>query len=509
MNHLVLSLIILLTATSLASNTWSSTGAMTIPRSGHRAVLLPDGKVLAIGGSTVEFNYYFDEFLQDWVYESTPAIVASCELYDPATGQWTATGFMNEARTEFTATTLPNGKVLVTGGANDTYGSLASSELYDPNTGTWSTLSWMTGLNRNQHTATLMNSGKVLICGGGIWEADLFDPATNLWSASGSISASYYDHSSTLLADGRVLAAGGTGRADNSCRIYDPTDGSWTLTGPLSGYRTGHCASRLNDGRVIVVGGRRSNGTGTATTEIYNPVVGSWSAGPDFPSTANSYPEATPLANGKILVTDHYYGSYLFDPTSNSWSARQDYVTPLSRENHAAVLLASGKVLICGGGYPEYEISNTEIFDPGTISLSAYQQAASLAGLTGNDALPGAIPFHDGIPNLLKFSFGLNLSGPDVRRMPSGGTVGLPAAYLHDNGGTVFRVEFLRRKNSGLTYTPKKSTTLVNGSFIPLTGTPVVSNVGDGSIWERVTVDEPYDPATTPKLFTVVEVTNP
>jgi hypothetical protein len=92
--------------------------------------------------------------------------------------------------------------------------------------------------------------------------------------------------------------------------------------------------------------------------------------------------------------------------------------------------------------------------------------------------------------------------------MTPGGIVGLPTAYFHeDSGTTVFRVEYLRRKNSGLTYTPKKSTILAGASFTPLTGTPVVSDVEGFPDWQRVIVDETFDPIASPKLFVVVEVT--
>ncbi len=132
-------------------------------------------------------------------------------------------------------------------------------------------------------------------------------------------------------------------------------------------------------------------------------------------------------------------------------------------------------------------------------------------GTTENvgDAANGAIPHYDGVPNLLKFAFGLNPTGPDVRRMVPGGTVGLPTGYLHQNGGTVWRVEYLRRKNSGLTYTPKKSTGLASSSFVPIVGTQIITEVPGFIEWERVIVDEPYDSGTTPKLFTVVEVVTP
>jgi hypothetical protein len=158
---------------------------------------------------------------------------------------------------------------------------------------------------------------------------------------------------------------------------------------------------------------------------------------------------------------------------------------------------ASGYTVPTWYGYPSQML-------PGGNNFANW---AAVGGLIGNNALPGAIPHGDGVPNLLKFAFGLNPSGPDARRMVPGDTVGLPTAYLHQNGGTVWRVEYLRRKNSGLTYTPKKSTTLGNGSLIPLTGTQVVSEIVGFPDWQRVIVDEPYNPATTPRMFTTVEVT--
>src|SRR5262249_23838267 len=109
-----------------ATKKWSATGTMSISREDHSTVLLANGQVLVIGGTTVDFN---------------GVTVASAELYNPVTGTWTATGNMLQGRERFTATLLQNGQVLVAGG--DYYdgvnaGFLTECELYDPTLGTWS-----------------------------------------------------------------------------------------------------------------------------------------------------------------------------------------------------------------------------------------------------------------------------------------------------------------------------------------------------------------------------------
>jgi len=124
---------------------FEETGSLATARYFHTATLLPNGKVLVAGGA---IGY-------------TP--LASAELYDPATGTWTATESLHTARFFHTATLLPNGKVLVAGGAGNGY--LASAELYDPATETW-TATGSLHTARDLHTATLLPNGKVLVAGG-------------------------------------------------------------------------------------------------------------------------------------------------------------------------------------------------------------------------------------------------------------------------------------------------------------------------------------------------------
>src|SRR5689334_17614778 len=123
------------------------------------------------------------------------------------------TGSLSTARTAYTATLLQNGKVLVAGG-QDAGGVLASAELYDPATGSWSaTGSLHTG--RKWHTATLLPNGKVLIAAGfdnnanfnGLVSAELYDPTTGQWTLTGNLSGGRYSHTATLLSNGKVLVA--------------------------------------------------------------------------------------------------------------------------------------------------------------------------------------------------------------------------------------------------------------------------------------------------------------
>ncbi|MGL4402057.1 MAG: choice-of-anchor D domain-containing protein, partial [Luteolibacter sp.] len=148
------------------------------------------------------------------------------------------------------------------------------------------------------------------------------------------------------------------------------------------------------------------------------------------------------------------------------------------------------------------ELSGT----PTTARDLFYSTIASNSDLTGNDTLPSAIPFNDGLENLLKYAFNMNLSGPDTRSLtPGTGTAGLPYVGLTGSGASrMLRVEFLRRKGSGVIYTPTKSSTLAPGSFVTMTGTPVVTSI-DAS-WERVVVEASANPGAWPKSFALVEV---
>ena len=310
----------------------------------------------------------------------TTQYLHTAELYDPATGNWTPTGSLFYGRLFLSATTLPNGRVLVAGGGFD------SVELYNRSVGQWyATGKLHTRVTNN--TATLLADGKVLVAAGldiGAppseffrRSAELYDPSTQVWTFTGDLNIARFNHTATLLPDGKVLAVGGAagGLPDPgpTAELFDPVTLRWTLTGSLSSGRSGHTATLLPNGSVLVAGG-----SGRDNCELYNPSVGQWSATGGL-NEARSFSTTTRLPDGKVLILGgmNQDGSVLgstelYDPVSQVWTTTANLDMPLIY--HTATLLPTGKVLVAGGSNSEHidgASSGAKLYDPATESWTS------------------------------------------------------------------------------------------------------------------------------------------
>lgn len=276
-----------------------------VAREFHTATLLKNGKVLIAGGSQ-----------GSWVIPTPTA-----DLYDPASRSFASTGAMAFGRSQHTATLLPDGRVLLTGGSTPTDGYIstptASTEIYDPAAGSFAAAANMSTA-RGGHTATMLPSGKVLITGGhdgatALASAELYDPATNEFSPTGSMSVPRNGHTATLLPNGRVLVAGGISSATPfpgvlpfvaslaSAEVYDPATGTFSPTGPMTTGRVAHTATLFLNGEILITGGSSGGYAALSAAELYNPDEGTFRH-TDAMNELRFWHAATALSDGAVLI---------------------------------------------------------------------------------------------------------------------------------------------------------------------------------------------------------------
>jgi hypothetical protein len=318
----------------------------------------------------------------------SPSAGPSPSVVAPRAASWTATGSMITAGWGYTATLLPDGKVLVAGGNG---GNGTSAELYDPGTGSWTATGRMV-TPRSQQLATLLPDGKVLVAGGFglssmLTSAELYDPTTGSWTAIGSMALGHIGvvDTATLLRDGRVLVAGGQtsgipGSSEamaSAAELYDPGSRAWTTTGSMIAIRADHTATLLPDGKVLVAGGGSGRclrgacglAVGPTSAELYDPGSGTWTV--TMPMVAQDGGTATLLRDGRVLVAGRLeaggVSAELFDPGTASWSASGDSKVTMSVAT--ATPLSDGRVLLTGfapGCYSCKAVSVVVLYDPGS-----------------------------------------------------------------------------------------------------------------------------------------------
>lgn len=339
----------------------------------------------------------------------------------PAPAAWSVTGSQQTARYMHTATLLLSGKVLVIGGislrgdgqtAPAAPNNLSSVEQYDPATKAWSAVAPL-ATSRYGHTATVLANGKVLVAGGqnpagATASVELYDPATNTWTAGPSLATTRINHTATLLPNGKVLVAGGRddfNHLSNGAEIYDAATNTWVVVGSMAAARYSHSATLLPNGKVLFVGGNGINST-LPGPEIYNPTTDTWTAAA-MPTAAVGEGTATLLANGKVLFVRGYTSTQnaeLYDPASNTWTLAGTLST--SHAIHTTTLLPNGTVLLVGGGTVSvhsattYATDVTELYDPATNtwSVSAPLVVGPRLGHTATMLGTGAVLITGGTP---------------------------------------------------------------------------------------------------------------
>ena len=336
---------------------WSKARPLQALRGSTSAVTLRGGRVLVVGGGV----------------GSVP--LAASEVFDPRSGTWTGWGRLDQPRRGHRAVALKDGSVLVAGGI--ARGRLLSSaEVHGPSSRSgWRTARRMTE-PRLGHTMTVLSTGDVLVTGGtgtsGVPSrgsqtvrptatAELFHPGTGRWTKVGSMRIPRFEHTASLLPDGRVLIAGGIGMRRGtvvpvaSAEVFDPVTRAFGQTGNMATARADHAAVTLEDGRVLVVGG--DNGSAAlATAEIFDPARGRWSRATPLARPRRGL-AATLLEDGTVLVTGgeslvegtrtSLSAAERYDPQGDDWASAGSMSCP--RSEHGAALLSDGSVIVAGG----------------------------------------------------------------------------------------------------------------------------------------------------------------
>ena len=281
--------------------------------------------------------------------------VAYPAILDP---RWTTTGSMGTARQEHTALLLSTGKILVAGGRSSSSGTtgLATAELYDRTTGTWAATGSMTG-GRRLHSMTQLNTG------------------------------------SNSTTSGKVLVAGGIdgSTSQNAAQLYNPTAGTWAAAGNLNAARHLHTSTLLPDGRVLVAGGM-NGATTLQTAAVYNPASGSgsWAAttGPIPPpgwrfGTATLIQTTNGQLNNRVLLVGGNNGTsslssvFLFDPVQNAFSTLASISGPREQHTASVLLNSNGKILVTGGKNGSTTLATALIFDP-SVSNGTWSAAGTM-----------------------------------------------------------------------------------------------------------------------------------
>ena len=325
-------------------------------------------------------------------------LLLKADMPQVSTGTWAPAGSMTQARTGASAALLQDGRILITGGQSAD-GPSASAELVNHD-GSFSAAARM-HIARSNHISVVLHDGRVLVAGGTTTggrttsSAEIYDPVSNVWSAASSMVEPRSGQTASLLEDGRVLVAGGETvgllgpSVSASLEIFDPTTNVFVTAGVLSTARKGHAAALLADGRVLIAGG--SDGAGTLdSVDIYDPATELVSQGPNLMSPRIGL-SATTLLDGSVLIaggsngTGDLASAERYDVAAGAFSPVTSELATPRREHLAFLLPHNNNVLIVGGTSAGAAQASSELFVPWAGSFSATEaMSEARAGAAGS-----------------------------------------------------------------------------------------------------------------------------
>jgi len=317
---------------------------------------------------------------------------------------------MLQPRSGHTATLLQDGKVLIAGGMRRNKDFYTSAELFDPATGKFQATGAMS-VARVGHAAVLLRSGKVLIVGGwvghgGTDSAELYDPASGSFTALSRMNSRRGRPSATLLGSGDVLIAGGADRGDTpggiaSAEIFRAATSKFESVAPMHTGRISQTATLLNNGRVLIVGGRGD--TVTASAELYDPTSKQFVVTGSL-HTARYKHSAGRLPDGRVLIAGgsderDWQGTTnsaeIYDPRTGKFSLTSPLNESRFKLPDEAPQLASGQILVAGGS------KKVEVYDPasGRFLIAAGQLLDARHFMTETKLKDGSVLLTGGYPN--------------------------------------------------------------------------------------------------------------
>lgn len=483
------------------------TNSQFAARTSHTATLLRDGRVLFAGGS------------------------APAQIYAPDTNTWQNAAPMVPDRSSHSATLLRDGSVLVAGGYDGSNSVLNSAARYFPDRDQWQATAGTMATPRAAHGAALLADGTALVLGGtdgatngqhALASSERYDPCTDAWTSQSNLQSSRQAAATLALFDGRVLTVSGYdsyGTDLNAPELFtpgDPVGTQWNYSAGAKA-RFNHTASLLPDGRVLMAGGSADSATATAACQIFTPATASSSAinqwtGPQAPAASMNLPRrlhsATVLA-GKVLVIggDSSTSTYLdftprspqasmetYDPASNTWTLLSGHLVD-PRAGHTATPIGAG-VLVAGGlgtgaqpdstsgalGSVEYlDAAGNPVYYQSNLPTRALHAAAAVAD-------PGEGP-------AVLLLGGADINGNTLASVDEFAPGQLPGAPYRS-------VTALQRARLGHT-----ATTLANGQVLVVGGFSDLNGMEGtpGLVLPQASSVELYDPAQTPQRSTLIQ----